>query len=86
MARELSREEWSALTEDERQTRRRANHQRATEAATVHDLAEGSLAVKLSGAVVALGRGVATPQEIASALNRFPQLAGMIRAAQGDKS
>ena len=39
MARELSPAEWAALSEDERQARRRAKHQREREALTVHDVA-----------------------------------------------
>jgi hypothetical protein len=86
MARELTAEEWSALSEDERQARRRAKHQRETEHATVNDVAEESLTVNLNGLVMVRGRGTATSQELASALNRFPQLAAMIRAAQtGDR-
>lgn len=84
MARTLTAEEFASLSPDERSRRQRIRAQRERESVTVHEVAEENLTVKLNGAVVVLGRGSATPQEIASALNRFPQLAKMIRAAQGE--
>ena len=64
MARELSPAEWAALSEDERQARRRAKHQREREAATVHDVDLNNVLFDLSGRVHVRGRGPATPSRL----------------------
>jgi hypothetical protein len=80
MARELTREEWSALSEDERQTRRRAKHQREREAATVHDVDLNNVLFDLNGRVHVRNRGPATPSEIESILERSPQAHDVLTA------
>jgi hypothetical protein len=80
MARELSPAEWAALSEDERQARRRAKHQREREALTVHDVALANVLFDLSGRVHVRGRGPATPSEIESILERSPQAHDVLTA------
>ena len=85
MSREMTSAEWGQLSPDEQAHRTRHKRQAELDKQTVHDVARQSLTVTLDGVVMVQGRGTATPQEIDSALRRFPVLHGILDAIAASK-
>ena len=85
MAREITAHELDQMLPEDRERHLRHKRQRELDKINVHDVARQSLTVTLDGVVMVQGRGTATAQEVASALQRFPVLSRMLDAVTAAK-